>query len=76
MISTYFEHTKIQLASIFSIRTQNQVSGLMAIGKLISHLQQEREGLIFRIISNGTIENRYSIPKSHNDKLDTNFEVI
>ena len=48
--------------SLFSIfRTQNQVSGLMAVGELISHLQQEREGLIFRMISNGTMEYGYYI---------------
>ena len=33
----------------------------MAVGELISHLQQEREGLIFRMISNETMEYGYYI---------------
>ena len=37
----------------------------MAVGELISHLQQEREGLIFRIISNSTTKNGYYILKYH-----------
>ena len=65
VINILFEKTNINIFS--NIRTQNQISGLMAVGELISHLQQEREGLIFRIISNATIENGYYILKYHID---------
>jgi len=43
----------------------------MAVGELISHLQQEREGLIFRIISNSTTKNGYYILKYHINRFGT-----
>ena len=67
-INIFWACTYLGFINIF-IRTQNQVYGLMAIGELISRLQQEREGLIFRIISNGTIENGYYIVQSHINEL-------